>query len=231
MDTEDRGHFKTIAAAQVGLRLDSQTLPLKEPSNSPQDQAYSPQNPMPYCLVKAKAIFDSYRKDEVHSPETFCAGIAAILSDFPQAVIDYVADPRTGVAGEIKWVPNAAEVKEACTRAAARMAELAKPKTFTFRRYTPLPPGKVINLFVPSDVRGYDRMIERAKTEPEENYHFERAHICADGHRRDGIWVPLSWWERPAQKQKPESEIGSLIASEELARQLDPARFIDGDAR
>lgn len=64
------------------------------------------------------------------------------FSDFNKPVIEYVTDPRTGIASEIKWVPNIAEIRIACVKAATRMVELAKP-SIKFERKAYAPPVKM----------------------------------------------------------------------------------------
>ena len=39
-------------------------------------------------LRKAKQIFACYRKDEAHDPEMYAAAVAALLSGYPQYVVD-----------------------------------------------------------------------------------------------------------------------------------------------
>jgi len=59
-------------------------------------------------------MFGCYRKDDSHDPETYCAAVAAILSEYPSKVVDLVTDPRTGIPGRSKWLPAVAEIREAC---------------------------------------------------------------------------------------------------------------------
>lgn len=37
-----------------------------------------------------------------------------MLADYAREVIDYVTDPRTGIARKSKWMPSVAEIAEAC---------------------------------------------------------------------------------------------------------------------
>jgi len=106
MDTEDRDHFKTIASALAGPQQGSQKPPVVESSSLVRDPNYT--------LRKAQMIFACYRKDETQDPETYAAAVAAVLSQYPQNVIDYVCDPRTGITGTNKWLPAVAEIKDAC---------------------------------------------------------------------------------------------------------------------
>ena len=140
-----------------------------------------------------------YRKDEAHDPEIYSAAIAATLSEFPKEIIDRVTDPRTGIPAENKFLPNVAEVRAACDRETVRAREAAKPK-FVFERQQYLPPVQMINLFVPSHVRGYEKIADRAAQEPDK-CRYENNRLCLDGLRRGGFLVPLSWWEVPKKKE------------------------------
>lgn len=42
------------------------------------------------------------------------AAVTAILSEYPDSVIETVTDPRTGLPSKIKWLPTVAEVKTEC---------------------------------------------------------------------------------------------------------------------
>lgn len=103
MDREDQDHFNRIAAAQVVRRAGSLTQPSTDSSTSRPDPVF--------CLKQAKTLFGCYRKDEVHDPDTYCAAVAVVLSDYTRQVILFATDPRTGIASKIKWLPNIAEVK------------------------------------------------------------------------------------------------------------------------
>ncbi len=72
------------------------------------------QNSQPYAASRAGLMFACYRKAEATDPEIYAAAVAAVLSDYPQAVIDYVTDPRTGLPVKSKWLPTVFEVKQAC---------------------------------------------------------------------------------------------------------------------
>lgn len=215
MDAEDHDHFKTIAGAQAGLQLDSP---------KPQSAGNSASPPSPaYCLRRAQMMFGCYRKDEAQDPGIYCSAIAATFEQYPQAVVDFVTDPRTGIPSESKWLPNVAEVREFCNSAAKRMENLAKPaiERRSTRRYEPLPPAKWWDLFVPNTVHGYDKMLERAKTAAPEYYKYER----------NGIWVPDIWWqERHGKFTKPDAELKPLVVSDELKRQINPAAFVNQEA-
>lgn len=75
-------------------------------------------------------MFSCYRRDEAHDPEMYCAAVAAVLADYPREVVDHVTDPRTGLPGTQKFLPNVAEVREACD---ARAASTERARTYDER--------------------------------------------------------------------------------------------------
>lgn len=136
MDSEDRDHFKTIAAAPVVQRVGSQRQQSGENSHSAPDPAY--------CLRRTQLLLSCYRKDEVHDPDVYSAAVAATLGDFPKSVVDYVTDPRTGLPSELKFLPNVAEVRDACARETARQDRLSRPvrKAAPAEKIQGPPPGQ-----------------------------------------------------------------------------------------
>lgn len=62
-------------------------------------------------------LFGCYRKGDANDPDTYVAAITAILSEYDPAVIKRVTDPRLGIARKSKWMPNPAELSEACDEA------------------------------------------------------------------------------------------------------------------
>lgn len=55
------------------------------------------------------------------------ASLGMVLAQYPDDVIVYVTDPRTGVQRNCKWPPTIAEIVEACDR---RMQEKARMDRF-----------------------------------------------------------------------------------------------------
>lgn len=74
----------------------------------------SDQNHQDYALTRAKILFGCYRKNEANDPDIFTAAVAGVLADYPREVIEYVTDPRTGLARKSKWMPSVAEISDAC---------------------------------------------------------------------------------------------------------------------
>jgi hypothetical protein len=132
MDSEDRDHFKTIASQSVVPGASSLRPQGGVSSPSAQDQAY--------YLDRATLLFSCYRRDEAHDPKVYVAAAAAVLGCYPVKVIERVTDPRTGIASDIKFLPNIAEIREACDRAAILIDKMAEPK----RRAIPYVPPPVL---------------------------------------------------------------------------------------
>src|ERR1019366_3330787 len=70
-----------------------------------------------FAAQRAKLLFGCFRKGDANDPETYTAAVTAILAEYPQEVIRYVTDPRTGIPRKSKFMPNPAEVAEACDAA------------------------------------------------------------------------------------------------------------------
>jgi hypothetical protein len=48
-----------------------------------------------------------------NDPETYIAGVVALLSEYPAEVVAVVTDPRRGLATRCKFIPTLAELTEA----------------------------------------------------------------------------------------------------------------------
>lgn len=160
MDLEDREHFKTIANQLVAPPIASRNGPNGASKSGGLDQAS--------CLRLARTLFSCYRRDEAHDPEIYVSAVAAVLSEYPAAVVESVTDPRTGLASENKFLPNVAEVREACTKTAARMQRLSEPKRVV-REFVPPPvlPGQITST-------EFFKLVDQGKTKPRPIGAFER---------------------------------------------------------
>jgi hypothetical protein len=137
MDTEDRDHFKTMhnpspRHLEIWRRRQKEASSLSSP-----DQAY--------CQKAAQAICSCYRRDEAHDAQGYAAGLGAVLSDYSRQVVDFVADPRTGVTTEFPMgLPNVGQIRDFCDVIVRRMDVLSKPKPIA-APYVPPPlrPGEI----------------------------------------------------------------------------------------
>lgn len=71
-------------------------------------------------------MYGCYRKDDASNPEVFLTAASAILAEYSDEVIRYVTDPRTGLPSNLKWPPQASEVREACKSHASYLARIDK---------------------------------------------------------------------------------------------------------
>lgn len=76
--------------------------------------------PMNVALKKAAlTLLGCYRTGDAHDPQIYITAVIAVLSDYPQDIIDMVVDPRGGLPSKVKWLPTIAEIKAACEEIAA----------------------------------------------------------------------------------------------------------------
>jgi len=96
------------------MKHDQQNLSPIPPAECNNLDFSSDQGRQAYALTRAKILFGCYRRNEANDPEIFTAAVAGVLADYAREVIDYVTDPRTGIARKSKWMPSVAEIAEAC---------------------------------------------------------------------------------------------------------------------
>jgi hypothetical protein len=61
-----------------------------------------------------RIVFSAYRADQYADPEGFMLSLGMVLQDYPDEVIVYITDPRTGVQRRNNWPPTIAEIVAAC---------------------------------------------------------------------------------------------------------------------
>jgi hypothetical protein len=80
-----------------------------------------------WCLAQAKLIAGCYRRDEAHDADVFVSALALVLADYTVAVVNYVTDPRTGVAKAFpNGLPNVGQIREFCDGVQNRQARLER---------------------------------------------------------------------------------------------------------
>jgi hypothetical protein len=87
--------------------------------------------PSPKCdpawiLKRIDLLMSSYRKTDYLNLEGFIATMGSILEDYPQAIVEYITDPKTGLQRRCKWPPTPAEVVEACAAEIAWRTKIAQ---------------------------------------------------------------------------------------------------------
>ena len=70
-------------------------------------------------MQRQRILFSAYRRDQYDDPESFMASLGMVFEDYPNEVICYVTDPRTGVQRHSKWPPTISEVVAALDNRAA----------------------------------------------------------------------------------------------------------------
>ena len=183
-----------------------------------------------FLTRRAKLLFGSYRRDDASDPDNYVGAVVLVLSEYPNGIVEFATDPRTGLQAQEKFrafMPNSGEVKAFCDEEISRAQRMAQPAT-TFSRcgYAPLPryPGSRANVFVHAGAPQYPALLERSQSPGEDECEWRPS----DDHR-DGIWVSPAWidsygiakWRRPpasvALAQGPD-----IVTREYIAAGLEP---------
>jgi hypothetical protein len=117
-----------------------------------------------------------------------------VLEGYPNEVITYVCDPRTGIQRRSKWPPTISEMVEACNEHSAFLEKVRKQRpAFQERRPEPLlrerPQGYMAQVFVPEGHARYAKLVEWAETAAPIWWKYGKA---SDG--RQGLWVSHDAW-------------------------------------
>jgi hypothetical protein len=121
--------------------------------------------------------------------------LGAVLEQFPDEVITYVTDPRTGIQRRMKWPPTISEVIEACEQHQDYLTRLRTRRPVIAERLPPpsladRPAGSRATIFVPEGHSRYAKLVEWSKTADQLWWKFGQS-----SDSRKGIWVSLSAWE------------------------------------
>lgn len=155
------------------------------------------------------AVFSAYRIDQFADPDGFKTQLGAILEQYPDEVITYVCDPRTGIQRRIKWPPTISEMVEACDEHRAFLEKLRKQRpAFIERKPEALlrhrPQGYLAQVFVPEGNPRYAGLVEWTKEAEPMWWKYGQS---SDG--RQGLWVSHEAWNLPHKgKRSPEQGEG-----------------------
>ncbi len=147
-----------------------------------------------------KILFGSYRADQYADAESFMNSLGAVLEQFPDEVIVYVTDPRTGIQRRSKWPPTVSEILEACEehRDHLKRIRTERPRAPTaYLSPPPRPPGYCANVFVPEGHARYQALVDWAQTADQKFWIFGKS-----SDNRPGIWVARGFWEGPLPVRK-----------------------------
>jgi hypothetical protein len=77
---------------------------------------------------RARILFSAFRQDQYADPESYAVSVGMVLEQYPNDVIIYITDPRTGVQRHCKWPPTIAEIIEACDKRMQHAAKMRQGK-------------------------------------------------------------------------------------------------------
>lgn len=63
--------------------------------------------------MAAKVLLGCFRMGEANDPEVYTTAVIAVLQSYPPDVVEFVTDPRTGIAGQQTFLPSVAELRKA----------------------------------------------------------------------------------------------------------------------
>ena len=66
------------------------------------------------AAARATLLFGYYPRNEANDPEIFITGATAMLSSYPEFVVERVCDPVRGLPPKSKFLPSIAEIRAAC---------------------------------------------------------------------------------------------------------------------
>lgn len=162
-------------------------LPVGLPNESRAESSPSRQHQV-YCMDRAKWMFGSYRRDDANDPDTYVLAIAAVLTDYPRAIVEYATDPRVGLGSKHKFPPNVAEVLDFCDAEMARVRRMADPP-ITKRERVYVPPSREqgcwAKVFVGEDVPRYADVAAWARAEGRDPREFRFDVVRGQA----GVWV------------------------------------------
>lgn len=129
--------------------------------------------------------------------------LGAVLEDFPDEVITYITDPRSGIQRRSKWPPTISEVLSACEDHQEFLAKTRAPRMAAQRLPKPYlrdcEPGSKAAIFVPEGHQRYAELVIWTEAADPTLWKF--------GHSSDsrpGLWVSHQAWNDP-QSTKAEA--------------------------
>ena len=141
-----------------------------------------------------KILFSAYRADQYADAEGFMNSLGAVLEQFPDEVVMFITDPRTGIQRRSKWPPTISEVIEAAEIHLEHLARLRAPRAVAADRLPEpllrdMPQGHLAQVFVPDSHHRYAALVKWAETAQPVWWKYGNA---SDGRR--GIWVSHEAW-------------------------------------
>jgi hypothetical protein len=144
-----------------------------------------------YATSRAKILFGQYRRGDANDPDTYVAGVAAVLAEYPPETIRYVTDPRTGIAANPLADPDTGRVWTG-------MPDLANVKRACEIHYAPTRQLIARNRQAQEDQKRREEEVRREADRPSRPTYQELVESCArEGliigkHRNKPMMAPLS---------------------------------------
>lgn len=124
------------------------------------------------------------------------ASLGVVLEGFPDEVIIYITDPRTGIQRRSKWPPTISEVIEAAEEHQAHLARQRAPRMIAAPRprqdLRDLSPGSLARIFVPEGHNRYAGLVEWTERADRAFWKFGTS-----SDSRKGLWVSHQAWNDP----------------------------------
>jgi hypothetical protein len=141
------------------------------------------------------ALFSAYRIDQFADPDGFKTSLGAVLEQYPDEVITFVCDPRTGIQRRSKFPPTISEIVQACDDHREYLARSRQTRSaFKERPPEPLlrdrPQGYLATIFVPEGHSRYEKLVEWTREAQPMWWKYGES---SDG--RNGLWVSRGAWE------------------------------------
>jgi hypothetical protein len=67
-----------------------------------------------FAAQRARILLGCYPRGQAEDPDTYVMALSAVLSEFPEVVVRFVTDPRSGIPRTQKFLPAVAEIATAC---------------------------------------------------------------------------------------------------------------------
>lgn len=132
--------------------------------------------------------------------------LGAVLEQFPDEVIIYITDPRTGIQRRSKWPPTISEVLTACEDHQEYLAKIRAPrliaKASPVRDLRDRSPGSLAAIFVPEGHQRYASLVEWVGWADPALWKYG---LSSDSRR--GLWISHQAWFDPQSTRKPEQGV------------------------
>lgn len=78
-------------------------------------------------MQRQRILFSAFRADQYSDADGYLTSLGLVLEQYPNEVIIYITDPRTGIQRHAKWPPTISEIVEACD---TRVSDLHRQQRF-----------------------------------------------------------------------------------------------------